>query len=144
MRRFGTILLLVAMAVMCIVPCYSDETVPISETAASVREYAKDIVLQLADIYDKSPEGFDADYVFMLHGFAQMCIAADEAYNASIHVEYKTAGEVMNESTRKDSRKTIYSLYEKEEEYYKSWLNGNISDREYCDAVMVLMRVLVA
>ena len=144
MRRFVTILLLVILAVTIVIPCNTEDTAEPSDTAESIREYAKQTVLWLADMYSADPWSFDADYIFLLHGYAQMCMAADEVHNAELHVKAKDPGVVMNESTRKDSRETIYSIYEMTEEYYKSWLAGKISDAEYCQKVMVLMRVIVA
>ena len=143
MRRFVTILLLVILAVTIVIPCHTEDTAEPSDVASSLHEYAKSNVLWLADVYNANPDGFDADYVFLLHGYAQICMAALEIENAEIHVKYKTAGEaVMNESMRKDSTKSVYSLYEMTEGHYMSWLAGEISNREYCEKVLVILKAL--
>ena len=143
MKQIATIILVMILTVTCAAPCCAEETADPSEVASSLHEYAKSNVLWLADVYNANPDGFDADYVFLLHGYAQICMAALEIENAEIHVKCKTAGEaVMNESMRKDSTKSVYSLYEMTEGHYMSWLAGEISNREYCEKVLVILKAL--
>lgn len=110
------------------------------EHAKENEKYAKDMVMSLSLIYNADPDGFDADYIYLLYSYYRLYSAASSLNLAEKAFNLRTGTNTVFSDLSRGNEKAGAMLDKLMTEKYVSWLNGELSDREYCDTVIPVIK----
>lgn len=140
MKRIVAVLIVLVMVCAYAVAGADQKRV---DHAEENKEYAKDIVKTLAMVYDLDPDSFDADYIYLLYSYYRLYSAASSLSLAEQAYNLRLGKSAVFSDLSRGNESTTALLDKVMMEKYVSWLNGELSDREYCDTAIPAIKSLM-
>lgn len=140
MKRIVALLMVLVMVFGYAVACADQKRV---NRAEENKEYAKEMVSTLGIIYDSNPDLFNADYICLLYSYYRLYSAASRLSLAEQAINLRTGTNVVFSDISRTNESTAALLDKVMMEKYVSWLNGELSDREYCDTAIPAIKALM-
>ena len=140
MKRIVALLMVLVMVFGYAVTCADQKRV---DRADENKEYAKEMVSTLGIIYDSNPDLFNADYIYLLYSYYRLYSAASSLSLAEQAINLRTGTNVVFSDFSRTNESTAALLDKVMMEKFVSWLNGELSDREYCDTAIPAIKALM-
>lgn len=140
MKRIVALLMVLVMVFGYAVACADQKRV---DRADENKGYAKEMVSTLGIIYDSNPDLFNADYIYLLYSYYRLYSAASSLSLAEQAINLRTGTNVVFSDISRTNESTAALLDKVMIEKFVSWLNGELSDREYCDTAIPAIKALM-
>ena len=149
-RRFVAALMVMAIMVTALfVPVVSvadDDVISRREYYAKTRDDTADLLRSMVEVYEETPEDFDADWIYMAHTYFVIYEAVVKTELAESIWELAVAsGKTMFRDSSVDipgQEKLQQYVDQKIAESYGAWLDGEKSDSEYAAELVSLIKAL--
>ena len=143
MKRMVAVILAVMMVVMAGCVAQADA---LKDAAEEIRTMAKECLGQLIIIYEKDPDRFDADYISWFHGYLKLyegSVFLNGALSRCELREQLAPCPAIYDDTARDIERSNGEMYRILDEEYEKWLNQEITDKEYCEKIIRVVKAML-
>lgn len=141
MKKIFIIILVIIISIVYAIGSYAESDTRI-ELADSMQDYAAEKLEQLLEMYKNDQSSFSKEYLYLTYSYYNMWIAMEKVGNAEKALQSST-GAFPLWAISLASEKQIHDFNKAAITDFGDWLDGNLSDEEFCLYFMIRVEAVI-